>query len=68
MLRLTALYLYPVKSCRGLAVASAAVDAHGIVADRNAGIQPHSSGFFCLPTLQVTLVESSKNTKPELIP
>jgi uncharacterized protein len=34
MLRLTALYLYPVKSCRGLAVASAAVDAHGLVGDR----------------------------------
>ena len=34
MLRLTALYLYPVKSCRGLAVASAAVAAHGLVGDR----------------------------------
>ena len=34
MLHLTALYLYPVKSCRGLAVASAAVDAHGLVGDR----------------------------------
>jgi hypothetical protein len=34
MLRLTALYLYPVKSCRGLAVTSAAVDAHGLVGDR----------------------------------
>ena len=34
MLRLTALYLYPVKSCRGLAVTSAAVDAHGLAGDR----------------------------------
>jgi uncharacterized protein YcbX len=34
MLRLTALYLYPVKSCRGLAAASMAVDAHGLVGDR----------------------------------
>jgi uncharacterized protein YcbX len=34
MLRLTALYVYPVKSCQGLAVASAAVDAHGLVGDR----------------------------------
>ena len=34
MLRLTALYLYPVKSCRGLAVAAAAVAAHGLVGDR----------------------------------
>jgi uncharacterized protein YcbX len=34
MLRLSALYLYPVKSCRELAVASAAVDAHGLVGDR----------------------------------
>jgi hypothetical protein len=34
MLRLTALNLYPVKSCRGFAVASASVDAHGLVGDR----------------------------------
>jgi len=34
MLRLTALYLYPVKSCRGLAVTSAEVDACGIIGDR----------------------------------
>ena len=34
MLRLTALYLYPVKSCRELAVTSAAVDAHGLIGDR----------------------------------
>jgi len=34
MLRLTALYLYPVKSCRGLAVTSAEVDARGIIGDR----------------------------------
>ena len=34
MLRLTALYLYPVKSCRGIAVATAEVDARGLVGDR----------------------------------
>ncbi|MGA2445944.1 MAG: MOSC N-terminal beta barrel domain-containing protein [Opitutaceae bacterium] len=34
MLRLTALHLYPVKSCRGLAVTSAEVDARGLVGDR----------------------------------
>ena len=34
MLRLTALYLYPVKSCRGFAVESAHVDARGLVGDR----------------------------------
>jgi uncharacterized protein len=34
MLRLTALNLYPVKSCRGFAVPSASVDAHGLVGDR----------------------------------
>lgn len=34
MLRLTALYLYPVKSCRGLAVTSAEVDACGLIGDR----------------------------------
>lgn len=32
--RLSALYVYPVKSCRGLAVTSAAVDACGLVGDR----------------------------------
>ncbi len=34
MLRLTALNLYPVKSCRGFAVTSAEVDARGLVGDR----------------------------------
>lgn len=34
MLRLTALYVYPVKSCRGLAVDTAEVDARGLVGDR----------------------------------
>jgi len=34
MLRVTALYLYPVKACRGIAVGSAAVDAQGFVGDR----------------------------------
>lgn len=34
MLRLTALNLYPVKSCRGCAVTSAEVDARGLVGDR----------------------------------
>jgi hypothetical protein len=34
MLRLTALNVYPVKSCRGVAVTSAEVDARGFVGDR----------------------------------
>jgi uncharacterized protein YcbX len=34
MLRVTALYVYPVKSCRGLAVNSAVVDARGFAGDR----------------------------------
>ena len=34
MLRVTALYVYPVKSCRGLAVESALVDARGFAGDR----------------------------------
>jgi len=33
MLRVTGLYLYPVKSCRGLTVASAGVDARGFAGD-----------------------------------
>jgi uncharacterized protein YcbX len=34
MLRLTAIFLYPVKSCRGIAVDSAQVDVRGLVGDR----------------------------------
>ena len=34
MLRVSALYVYPVKSCRGFAVDSAGVDARGLVGDR----------------------------------
>jgi uncharacterized protein len=34
MLRVTALHIYPVKSCRGLAVPSAVVDAAGFAGDR----------------------------------
>jgi len=34
MLRVTSLYVYPVKSCRGIAVDSTAVDARGFVGDR----------------------------------
>ena len=34
MLRVTALYRYPVKSCRGIAVTSAGVDARGFAGDR----------------------------------
>jgi uncharacterized protein YcbX len=34
MLRVTALYVYPVKSCRGFAVDGAAIDARGLVGDR----------------------------------
>jgi hypothetical protein len=34
MLRLSALQLYPVKSCRGIAVDTAEVDARGLVGDR----------------------------------
>ena len=34
MLRVTALYVYPVKSCRGFAVNTAAIDARGLVGDR----------------------------------
>jgi uncharacterized protein YcbX len=34
MLRVTALFRYPVKSCRGVAVTSAEVDARGFAGDR----------------------------------
>ncbi len=34
MLRLTALYIYPVKSCRGLAVSAATIDDRGFAGDR----------------------------------
>jgi uncharacterized protein YcbX len=34
MVQVSGLFIYPVKSCRGLALTSAEVDAHGLVGDR----------------------------------
>jgi uncharacterized protein len=45
MLRLTALYLYPVKSCRGIAVDTAEVDARGLVGDRRFLVVDSESRF-----------------------
>ena len=45
MLRLTALNIYPVKSCRGVAVSSAEVDVRGLVGDRRFLVTDASGAF-----------------------
>lgn len=42
----SALHLYPVKSCRGLAVPSAEVDDHGFVGDRRFMVVTEDEGMF----------------------
>ena len=45
-MHLAALHIYPVKSCRGLSVASAEVDAHGLVGDRRFMVVHTADGLF----------------------
>ena len=45
-MHLAALHIYPVKSCRGLSVASAEVDAHGLVGDRRFMVVHATDGLF----------------------
>ncbi len=45
-MHLSALHLYPVKSCRGLSVASAELDEHGIVGDRRFMVVAEADGKF----------------------
>jgi len=43
---ISGLYLYPVKSCRGLAVTSAELDDHGFVGDRRFMVVTEAEGMF----------------------
>ena len=45
-MHLSALHIYPVKSCRGLDVASAGLDDHGLVGDRRFMIVTENEGLF----------------------
>ena len=45
-MHLSALHLYPVKSCRGLSVTSAEVDEHGLVGDRRFMVVHAADGLF----------------------
>lgn len=45
-MHLSALNIHPVKSCRGLAVTSAEVDAHGLVGDRRFMVVSADDGMF----------------------
>ncbi len=60
MLRVTALYLYPVKSCRGLAVPSARVDARGFAGDRRFLIVDQDNRFLTQRVLpRMALIETA---------
>jgi uncharacterized protein len=60
MLRLTALYLYPVKSCRGIAVDTAEVDARGFVGDRRFLVVDSASRFLTQRFLpRMALIETA---------
>lgn len=45
-MHVSALHLYPVKSCRGLAVSSAELDDHGFVGDRRFMVVTEAEGMF----------------------
>jgi uncharacterized protein YcbX len=60
MVRVTGLHLYPVKSCRGLAVTSAEVDARGFVGDRRFLIVDQENQFLTQRVLpRMALVETA---------
>ncbi len=60
MVRVTGLHLYPVKSCRGLAVTSAEVDARGFVGDRRFLIVDREYQFLTQRVLpRMALVETA---------
>jgi uncharacterized protein YcbX len=58
---LSALHIYPVKSCRGLAVPSAAVDEHGFVGDRRFMVVAEADGLFLTQRThpRMALIETS---------
>jgi uncharacterized protein YcbX len=60
MLRLTALNLYPVKSCRGIAVDTAEVDARGLVGDRRFLVVDSAGRFLTQRVLpRMALIETA---------
>lgn len=60
MLRLTGLFIYPVKSCRGLAVPSAEVDARGFVGDRRFLVVDRDDRFLTQRVLpRMALIETA---------
>lgn len=45
-MHLSALHIYPVKSCRGLSVSSAGLDDHGLIGDRRFMVVAEADGLF----------------------
>jgi len=60
-MHLSALHLYPVKSCRGLSVPSAELDDHGLVGDRRFMIVAEADGLFLTQRThpRMALIETS---------
>ncbi|SDS21811.1 MOSC N-terminal beta barrel domain-containing protein [Opitutus sp. GAS368] len=60
-MHVSALHLYPVKSCRGLSVPSAELDDHGFVGDRRFMIVAEADGLFLTQRThpRMALIESS---------
>ena len=60
MLRLSALYVHPVKSCRGIAVPTAAVDEFGLAGDRRFLVVDAAGRFLTQRTLpRMALIETA---------
>jgi uncharacterized protein YcbX len=60
-MHLSALHIYPVKSCRGLSVTSAEVDDHGFVGDRSFMVVTEAEGLFLTQRSQprMALIETT---------
>ena len=60
-MHLSALHIYPVKSCRGLSVKSAPVDDHGLVGDRRFMVVGETDGLFLTQRTQprMALIETT---------
>lgn len=67
-MRVTGLFLYPVKSCRGLSVPSAEIDDHGFVGDRRFMVVTEADGMFLTQRThpRMALIETSL-TRDDLI-
>src|SRR3954464_13147367 len=60
-MHVSALHIYPVKSCRGLTVPSAEVDDHGFVGDRRFMVVTAAEGMFLTQRAhpRMALIETS---------